>query len=89
MKRFLIKTKHKREQCLNVMKNFAAYGHITHFDWGCENGVCIGWAIIEADSAGEALLSVPSLVRNTTRAIEVNKFSPEKIQALHERMKSC
>lgn len=86
MKRYLVETRHKREQCLNVMKNFAAYGHITHFDWGCENGVCTGWAIIEADSMGEALLSVPSLVRNSTRAVEVKKMSPEKIQSLHQQI---
>lgn len=86
MKRYLVESKHKREQCLNVMKNFAAYGHITHFEWGCEDGVCAGWAIIEADSKGEALLSVPSLVRNSTRAVEVKKMSPEKIPSLHQQI---
>ncbi len=84
MKRYLVESKHKREQCLNVMKNFSAYGHITHFEWGCEDGVCKGWVIIEADSKGEALLSVPSIVRNSTRVIEVKNFSPEKIQEIHK-----
>lgn len=84
MKRYIVETKHKREQCLNIMRNFAAYGHITHFVWGCESGVCTGWAIIEADSKGEALLSVPSIVRNTTRVVEVKKFSPELFQNLHD-----
>lgn len=87
MKRYLIETKHKKEHCLRVMKNFAVYGHITNFVWGCESGVCTGWAIIEADSKGEALLSVPALVRNTTRVIEVSKMTPEKIQHLHENFK--
>lgn len=89
MNRYIVETKHKKEQCANVMKNFTAYGHITHFDWGCESGVCTGWAIIEADSKGEALLSVPALVRNTTRVVEIKKFSPEKIQSFHKGIKSC
>jgi hypothetical protein len=84
MSRYLIETTHDREDCLHVLDNFVTYGHITHFEWGCENGVCAGWAIIDADSEEEALLSVPSLVRNKTKVIKLSKFSPEKIQEFHE-----
>lgn len=85
MNRYLIETKHEKQDCVNVMKNFIAYGHITHFEWGCENGVCAGWAIIEAENENEALLSVPSLVRNKTMVVKLSKFSPEKIQQFHQQ----
>lgn len=83
MQRYLVETKHKRSDCKNVMRHFAESGHLKQFDWGCESGCCVGWAIIEADSKGEALLSVPGLVRNSTRAIEVKNFPNEKIQSFH------
>jgi len=82
MKRYLVETKHKKEQCISVMKNFIVNGNITQFDWGCEDGICTGWAIIEADSKGEALLSVPVTERNTTRVIEIKKLNAYKILIL-------
>ncbi|HCY76740.1 MAG: hypothetical protein IH620_01815 [Ignavibacterium sp.] len=82
MKRYLVETTHKKEQCLTVMKNFALTGHIKIFNWGCKDGVCTGWAIIKADSKGEALLSVPAPERNTTRVIEVKKFGSYHILVL-------
>lgn len=88
MNRYLVETRHEKRDCVNVMKNFIAYGHITHFEWGCENSVCAGWAIIEAESENEALLSVPSLVREKTKVVKLSRFSPEKIQQFHQQA-SC
>lgn len=71
MKRYLVKTRHKKEQCLTVIKNLTINGKITLFNWGCEDGVYSGWVIGEADSKGEALLTVPAYELNTTRVMEV------------------
>ena len=60
------------------------HGHITHFEWGCESGVCTGWAFVEAESEEQALYAVPSLIRNKARVIKLSKFTPEKIQEFHE-----
>mgnify|MGYP006969353332 CR=1 FL=1 len=60
MDRYMIESFHDRDDCLHVLDEFVVYGHITHFEWGCENGMCKGWAVVEADSSEEALLSVPS-----------------------------
>jgi hypothetical protein len=86
MERYMIESSHDREDCLHVLDEFVVYGHITHFDWGCENGVCKGWAIVEADSPEEALLCVPALVRNKATVTKLSKFSPEKIQEFHEEL---
>ena len=84
MDRYMVETNHNREDCLHVLDQFVAYGHITHFDWGCESGVCTGWAIIEAENEEQALFSVPVPIRNKARAVKLSKFSPELIQSFHE-----
>ena len=84
MDRYLVETNHAREDCLHILDQFVAYGHITHFEWGCESGVCTGWAILEAENEEQALLSVPALLRNKSRAVKLSQFTPELIQHFHE-----
>jgi hypothetical protein len=86
MNKYLIETTHTKEDCLHVLDLILAYGFITHYDWGCEDGVHMGWAIVEADSNSEALLSVPPLIRDKARAVKLKKFTPEIIQSFHEKM---
>ena len=85
MDRYLIETSHTAEDCVHVLDQVLSHGYITHYDWGCLDGVHMGWVIIEAESHAEALLSVPPLIRNKARAIKLNKFSPEEIQCLHNK----
>ena len=84
MNRFMVETNHNREDCLHVLDQFVTYGHITHFEWGCESGVCTGWAIVEATDENEALLSVPALLRPKSRVVKLSRFTPEMIQHFHE-----
>jgi len=84
MNRYLVETSHNREECTHVLGHFAGYGFITHFEWGCPDGICTGWAIIEADSEKEAMLSVPPIARPKSRVIKLTKFTPEMIQSFHE-----
>jgi len=84
MDRYLIESTHSKEDCLHALDLILAHGYITHYDWGCEDGIHTGWAIVEADSNSEALLSVPPLIRDKARAVKLKKFSPEVIQSLHK-----
>jgi len=84
MNRYMVETSHNREDCLHVLDEFVIHGHITHFEWGCESGVCTGWAFVDAESEEQALYAVPSLIRNKARVIKLSKFTPEKIQEFHE-----
>ena len=84
MNRYLVETSHNREDCLHVLDQFVAYGHITHFEWGCESGVCTGWAFVEAENEEQALYSVPAFLRDKARAVKLSSFTPEKIQEFHE-----
>ena len=86
MNRYMVETSHNREDCLHVLDEFVVHGHITHFEWGCESGVCTGWAIVEAESEEQALYAVPSLLRPKAKVIKLSKFTPEKIQEFHEEV---
>lgn len=86
MNRYLIETSHNREDCLHVLDQFVAWGHITHFEWGCESGICSGWAIVEAESEEQALYAVPSLLREKAKVVKLSQFTPEKIQEFHEEI---
>lgn len=83
MNRYLVETEHSAEDCLHILDLVLASGYITHYDWGCETGNHTGWVIVEAESEEEALLSVPSIVRNKARAVKLNKFTPENIKSFH------
>ena len=80
MPQFLVVSPHTEEDCSKVVKLTLAIGYLTHFYWGCKVGEHTAWAIIEAENEKEALLSVPTVVRDKSRAIRVVQFDPNDIQ---------
>jgi hypothetical protein len=84
MHRYLIETPHKEHDCLDLLQLIHAAGYLTHFDWGCMNGVHSGWAIVEAEDAAHAQLMVPPLVRAEARVVQLNKFDHAMLAALHQ-----
>ena len=80
MDRYLIVSPHTEQGCKNSVVAVESIGFITHFDWGCKDGEHCGWAIVEADSKSEALLSVPSFDRPNARAIRLAKFSVQDVR---------
>ena len=85
MKRFLVISDHTAEDCNRALKEVLAIGYLTHFDWGCKDGVHTGWAILEADDKAEAMMSVPTFLRGQARIVQLTKFQAEKVQAMHVR----
>ncbi len=83
MNRYIVMSPHSPGDCVKALKQIEAIGSITHFDWGCKDGEHCGWAIIEADSAQEAILIVPSFERHRARAIKLNQFTPQDIRDMH------
>jgi hypothetical protein len=83
MDRYLIISDHSNEDCLHILDLVQAQGYLHHYDWGCKDGVHVGWVIIEAENKEEALLSVPPLIRNKARAVRLNKFTDEDLLNLH------
>jgi len=63
-----------------VVKQTLAIGYLTHFWWGCKSGDHTGYAMIEAENAEEALLSIPTMIRKKGKAIGLVQFDPEKVK---------
>ena len=84
MDRFQIETPHREQDCLSLIRLINAQGYLTHFDWGCMNGVHTGWAMIEADNEAEARLAVPPLVRAQSRVVKVTRIDAAMLAAMHK-----
>jgi hypothetical protein len=74
MDRYLIESPHEAEECDRIVQQVAAAGYLHHFDWGCAEGVHVGWAIIETDNPAHASQMVPWSVRGKARIVRLVKF---------------
>ena len=83
MKRFLVISHHTGDECVKALKETLAIGYLTHFDWGCRDGVHTGWAILEAEDKEQAMLSIPTFLRGKAQVIQLAKFNSEKVMAMH------
>jgi hypothetical protein len=80
MQKFLVISPHDHEECTRVIKLTLAIGYLTHFYWGCKSGDHTGYAMIDAESEKEALLSIPTVIRNKGRAIGIVQFDPKVVE---------
>ena len=85
MKKFLVISNHTGEDCVKALKETLAIGYLTHFEWGCKDGVHTGWAILEAESKAQAMMSVPTFLRNEAKVILLTQFDPEKVRRMHAK----
>ena len=85
MQRYMIETPHTQEDCLGLLDEINAQGYLAHLDWGCYDGVHIGWAVIEAENLAQARLAVPPLARTKARVVRLNKFTAGDMAKLHAK----
>ena len=89
MNRYMVISGDTAEDCRQAVKYFAEFyaGYITHFEWGCKDDDHNAYAIIEADSHEQALLSVPPLLRDKARVIKLTYFHPKRTggETLHQK----
>ena len=83
MERYLIESRHTKEDCTHVLKQVEALGYLTHFEWGCASGEHTGFVIIEAESEAQAKMVVPSMARKEARIVKLNRFTPEMLASSH------
>jgi len=84
MESYLIESPHELQDCGRILKQLRSMGYLHNFDWGCKDGVHVGWAVIQAESKEQAEMAVPPLVRPLARIVKLNKFLAEEVDALHE-----
>jgi len=83
MTSYLIISPHTPEECLKCLDHVLAAGYLTHFKWACPEGEHTGYVVLEAENKTEALLAVPTFVRDKARVIELTQFDPEQVRAMH------
>ena len=84
MRQYLVESPHTKSECIAALTLVQAAGYLTHFKWGCPDGIHCGWAIIEADNKSEALLTVPSLIRKKAHVTPIVEFASKEIDIMHE-----
>ena len=85
MKKYLVISDHSADDCNKALKEVLAIGYLTHFDWGCKDGIHTGWAVLEAEDKAEAMMSVPTFLREQAKVVQLTKFDPEKVAKFHVR----
>jgi hypothetical protein len=87
MSRFLIESKHTKEECLKALDELSAKGPdiLGKYDFACGAGEHTGWATVDAPSEKEARGLVPEFLQGKTKVVEVSKFTPEQIRQYHRR----
>lgn len=83
MEKYLIETPHSNETCRLLINELHSTGYLHNFEWGCEDGVHCGWAIIEAESEAQAWMAVPMIVRRDARIVHVVKFDFDHAHKSH------
>ncbi len=86
MAHYIIEISHTERECLDALDMVVRLGmHILHHTWwGCGAGVHTGWLDIEVDSEQDARGVIPPPIRKEARVIEVQKFTPNQVKALHQ-----
>ncbi len=86
MAHYQIEISHLDKECLSALNMIVDLGmHILHHTWwGCESGVHTGWLDIEADTEQDAIGVVPTPVRKDAKVVQVRRYTPNQIKALHE-----
>jgi hypothetical protein len=86
MSRFLVEIPHSSEYegCIRSLAAIMNYGShlVTHADFGCDDGVHVGWLIVEADNHEAALQMVPPPYRSDARAVRLRKWTLDEIEAM-------
>jgi hypothetical protein len=85
MKRFLIETPHKAEDCLRVLDEELAKGPevLEKFEYGCMAGDHTGYAIVDLNTREDAQKIVPSFLLSSAKIVEVGKYTPAMIRSFH------
>lgn len=86
MSRFLVESKHTKEECLRALDETLAKGPevLSKFDYACASGDHSGYAIVDAENESKVRGMLPSFLRDKARIIQVAKFTPEQIRSFHK-----
>ncbi len=87
MPRYIIESPHTKDECLRALDEIVAKDPklLDRFEFACMAGDHTGWAVIDAQNERQARDLVPNFLRNKSKVIEVNKFTPEQVRSFHDK----
>lgn len=87
MARFMITSPHTKEECVRALEETLAEGEdvLEKFEFGCKSGDHTAYGVFEAANENSARRFVPGFLRPKARFVEVVRFSPEQIRAIHAK----
>jgi hypothetical protein len=89
MAKYQLESPHTDAECLRSLDEISAGTRgpelLKKMYFGCNSGVHIGWAVVDAESESAARALLPSFLRSRAKAIEVSQFTPEQIKGFHKK----
>ncbi|MEE9553815.1 MAG: hypothetical protein V3W18_05905 [candidate division Zixibacteria bacterium] len=85
--KYFVISPHTEAECLSALDDILEQGekNLEKWDWGCGAGDHTGYEIIDAESAADALQTVPKAIRGKARAMKTTKFTAKQIKSFHDR----
>ena len=78
-----IELTHTDEDCKHALQQLQVNGFLSHFEWGCKDGVHVGFYRMVTDDARDPLRILPTYVRDRARIIRLRHISPQDLAAAH------
>ena len=85
MPKYLIHARHEPRECSRTLTDARLAGahFLTHAEWGCLAGIHESWITVDVESADEALMTVPPILRKNAEVVRLNQFTLEQLQSFH------
>jgi hypothetical protein len=84
---YIVIAPHTEAGCLDALDHVAQAKKLDRFEFGCAHGDHTGYTRVNAASPEEALAIVPEQERGAARAVQLDKFTPEQLAAIHASKK--
>lgn len=87
MPHYLLEAPHSNEECVRALDDLAEKepGLLEQSWFGCKAGEHTEWATVEATNEADARNMLPEFLREKAHVVEVSKFSPGEVRAMHQR----
>ena len=84
---YLIKSRHKTEDCLHALDEQLMHDvrSLEEFVYTCGEGEHAGYAVVEANSRDEAMTILPEVLRQEATVVKADRFTPDDVRSFHAK----
>ena len=89
MAKYQLESPHTDAECLRALDEISVGSRgpdlLKKMYFGCNSGVHIGWAVLDAESETAARDFLPTFLRSRAKVVKVSQFTPEQIKGFHKK----